>query len=159
MVLAKSVADVLDDLVTARILEEQQALTKKLASAKAYPAVVQDIQAQVARLMPRHFITATPYAQLAHLPRYFKAAGVRLDKLKTDPARDARLATELAPLMHNYLRKFQENAKARITDARLEEFRWLLEELRVSLFAQELKTPMPVSVKRLQKAWDAYRNL
>ena len=46
-----------------------------------------------------------------------------------------------------------------MNDARLEEFRWLLEELRVSLFAQELKTPMPVSVKRLQKAWDAYRNL
>ncbi len=145
--------------LTARILEEQQVLTKKIASAKAFPAVVQDIQAQVARLMPKRFIIETPYAQLAHLPRYFKAAGVRLDKLKTDPARDARLATELAPLMHNYLRKFQENAKARVTDARLEEFRWLLEELRVSLFAQELKTPMPVSVKRLQKAWDAYRNL
>ncbi len=61
--------------------------------------------------------------------------------------------------MQNYLRKQQEHFKARIHDARLEEFRWLLEELRVSLFAQELKTPMPVSIKRLQKAWDAYRNL
>ena len=55
--------------------------------------------------------------------------------------------------------KVIELLKARVTDARLEEFRWLLEELRVSLFAQELKTPMPVSVKRLQKAWDAWRNL
>ena len=142
-----------------RILEEHQTLTKKLAGAKAFPAVVQDIQAQVQRLLPKHFINATPYAQLAHIPRYLKAAVVRLDKLRTDPARDARLAADLAPLMQNYLRKQQEHFKARISDARLEEFRWLLEELRVSLFAQELKTPMPVSIKRLQKAWDAYRNL
>ena len=142
-----------------RILEEHQTLSKKLAGAKAFPAVVQDIQLQTPRLLPRHFINATPYAQLAHIPRYLKAAVVRLDKLRIDPARDARLAADLAPLMQNYLRKQQEHFKARISDARLEEFRWLLEELRVSLFAQELKTPIPVSIKRLQKAWDAYRNL
>ena len=145
--------------LTGRILDEQQTLNKKLAGAKAYPQVVQDIQSQMQRLLPKNFIIATPYAQLAHLPRYLKAASVRLDKLRADPARDAKLASDLAPLQHNYLRKFQEHAKARVNDARLEEFRWLLEELRVSLFAQELKTPMPVSVKRLQKAWDAYRNL
>ncbi len=142
-----------------RILDEQQTLNKKLAGAKAYPQVVQDIQSQMQRLLPKNFIIATPYAQLSQVPRYLKAASVRLDKLRADPARDAKLAADLAPLMHHYLRKFQEHAKARVNDARLEEFRWLLEELRVSLFAQELKTPMPVSVKRLQKAWDAYRNL
>ena len=145
--------------LTGRILDEQQTLHKKLAGAKAWPQVVQDIQSQMQRLLPKNFIIATPYAQLAHLPRYLRAASVRLDKLRADPARDAKLAGDLAPLMHNYLRKFQEHAKARVNDARLEEFRWLLEELRVSLFAQELKTPVPVSVKRLQKAWDAYRHL
>ena len=142
-----------------RILDEQQTLNKKLAGAKAYPPVVQDIQSQMQRLLPKNFLIGTPYPQLAHVPRYLKAASVRLDKLRADPARDAKLASDLAPLLHNYLRKVQEHAKARVNDARLEEFRWLLEELRVSLFAQELKTPMPVSVKRLQKAWDAYRNL
>ena len=142
-----------------RILDEHQTLSKKLGGAKAFPAVVQDIQSQTQRLLPKHFINAMPYAQLAHVPRYLKAAVVRLDKLRADPARDARLASDLAPLLQNYLRKQQEHFKARISDARLEEFRWLLEELRVSLFAQELKTPMPVSIKRLQKAWDAYRNL
>ena len=142
-----------------RILDELSTLNKKLAGAKAYPQVVQDIQSQVQRLLPKDFIIAMPYAQLAHVPRYLKAAVVRLDKLRTDPARDSRLASEFAPLMQNYLRKQQEHFKARVSDARLEEFRWLLEELRVSLFAQELKTPMPVSIKRLQKAWDAYRNL
>ena len=145
--------------LTARILEEHATLQKKLTGAKAFATVAQDIQAQVQRLLPNNFITATPYAQLAHLPRYLKAAAVRLDKLKSDPARDTRLAGDLAPLLQNYLRKHMEHLKARVTDARLEEFRWLLEELRVSLFAQELKTPMPVSVKRLQKAWDAWRNL
>ena len=145
--------------LTGRILDQQQTLHKKLAGAKAWPQVVQDIQSQMQRLLPKNFLIGTPYPQLAQLPRYLKAASVRLDKLRADPARDAKLAADLAPLMHNYLRKFQEHAKARVNDARLEEFRWLLEELRVSLFAQELKTPMPVSVKRLQKAWDAYRHL
>ncbi|MEN9316663.1 MAG: hypothetical protein RIS35_3056, partial [Pseudomonadota bacterium] len=68
-------------------------------------------------------------------------------------ARDAQKLAELAPLVTN-LRRLQSQRRGQ-PDARLEEFRWLLEELRVSLFAQELRTPMPVSVKRLQKAWSA----
>ena len=68
---------------------------------------------------------------------------------------------EMIPLLQNWQR--QHIAQARQggagKDARLEEFRWLLEELRVSLYAQELRTPMPVSVKRLAKVWEAYRNL
>ena len=63
-----------------------------------------------------------------------------------------RLA-ELRPLEQRYLRRVADRKGA--VDARLDEFRWLLEELRVSLFAQELRTPQPVSVKRLQKAWEA----
>src|SRR5690606_8333465 len=96
---------------------------------------------------------ATPYQQLAHYPRYLKAAQVRIDKLRADPARDARLMAEMAPLIAPYQRA-QAGLKGAV-DAKLDEFRWLLEELRVALFAQELRTPMPVSVKRLQKAWSA----
>ena len=62
---------------------------------------------------------------------------------------------EITTLQTPYLRELA--ARKGKADARLEEFRWLLEELRVSLFAQELRTPMPVSVKRLQKVWDALR--
>ena len=85
------------------------------------------------------------------LPRYLKAIAMRLDKLRADPARDAARLAELRPLEQRYLRKLAERRGAR--DARLDEFRWWLEELRVGLFAQELKTPQPVSVKRLEKIW------
>ena len=98
---------------------------------------------------------STLAAQLAHYPRYLKAIALRLDKLKAEPARDAQRLAEVAALQMPYLRELA--ARKGKADARLEEFRWLLEELRVSLFAQELRTPMPVSVKRLQKVWDALR--
>ena len=86
-----------------------------------------------------------------YLPRYLKAVTLRLDKLRADPQRDAQRLAELRPLEQRYTRQLAERRGA--ADARLDEFRWLLEELRVSLFAQELRTPQPVSVKRLEKAW------
>jgi len=86
-----------------------------------------------------------------------KAIATRLDKLKTDPARDKTLMSELGPLQTAYVRAL--SARKGVPDPKLEEFRWLLEELRVSLFAQELKTPMPVSVKRLQKVVGRHRGL
>ncbi len=88
---------------------------------------------------------------MLHLPRYLKAIALRLDKAKADPARDAARMAELRPLEQRYLRRLAELKGA--ADARLDAYRWLLEELRVSLFAQELRTPQPVSVKRLDKAW------
>src|SRR5882672_6540000 len=95
---------------------------------------------------------ATLSAQLAHYPRYLKAIAARLDKLKADPARDAARTSEIAPLQTALLREVA--ARKGVVDPRLEEFRWLLEELRVSLYAQELRTPVPVSAKRLSKAWE-----
>jgi ATP-dependent helicase HrpA len=83
--------------------------------------------------------------------RYLKAITLRLDKLKGDPARDAQRLSELRPLDQRYIRRLAELKGTH--DARLDEFRWLLEELRVSLFAQELRTPQPVSIKRLEKVW------
>ncbi len=82
---------------------------------------------------------------------------VQLDKLKADPARDARLQAEFTPLWTNYERRALQSAKTGIDDPQIEPFRWLLEELRVNLFAQELKMPVPVSVKRLQKQWEGMR--
>jgi ATP-dependent helicase HrpA len=92
-------------------------------------------------------------AQWPHLPRYLKAIVLRLDKLREDPERDAQRRSELAPLLANYRRLL--HARRGQVDARLAEFGWLLEELRVSLFAQTLRTAMPVSLKRLQKALHA----
>ena len=139
------------------VLAEHQALQKKLQAAKAFPEAVRDVGAQLARLMPKDFVLATPWERLQHFPRYLKAAGLRLEKLRADPARDARALAELAPLETQWLREDARQRKAGAADPQLEQFRWLLEELRVQLFAQELRTPVPVSAKRLHKLWQTLR--
>lgn len=136
-----------------QILAEYAALQKKLAQAKPFAQAHADLTAQLQRLVGKRFLIDTPYAQLAHFPRYLKAMAARIDKLKADPSRDARAMSELGPLLQNWQRATSQRRDQ--GDARLDEFRWLLEELRVSLFAQELRTPMPVSVKRLHKVWEA----
>jgi ATP-dependent helicase HrpA len=109
------------------------------------------LQHQLQRLVGKRFMVDTPYSQLQHFPRYLKAMQLRLDKLRADPARDLAKRTELKPLDQRYWRLVAE--RKGIMDERSREYRWLLEELRVSFFAQELRTPQPVSVKRLDKAW------
>jgi ATP-dependent helicase HrpA len=137
------------------ILTEYSALQKKLAGMqKAFPQACVDISAQTAALLPKNFITVVPYERLTHFPRYLRAAGLRLDKARADAARDARLLAEWQALGRPWERERNAMAKSGVVDPFLEEFRWLLEELRVALFAQELKTPSPVSVKRLQKMWE-----
>ena len=136
------------------ILAEHAALQKKLQqTSKAFPEPCRDIRESTARLLSKGFIEQTPYERLQHFPRYLKAAGLRVDKLRADPGRDARLAAEIAPLCAQWLREQAKQAKSGSRDPLLEQFRWLLEELRVQLFAQELKTSVPVSVKRLSKMW------
>ena len=139
------------------ILAEHQALTKKLQAARAFPEAVRDIDTQVARLLTRDFVIATPYDRLQHFPRYVKAAALRLEKLRSDPARDARSRAEYAPLEQAWSREDARMRRQNAGDPQLEQFRWLLEELRVQLFAQELRTPVPVSVKRLLKLWQTLR--
>ncbi|HYN59429.1 MAG TPA: ATP-dependent RNA helicase HrpA [Rubrivivax sp.] len=134
-----------------QLLAEFSTAQRKLKDSRPPKEVADDIQAQLQRLMPKRFMLAAPYAQLQHMLRYLKAVTLRLDKLKGDPARDATRLAELRPLEQRWLRRLGELKGA--GDARLDEYRWLLEELRVSFFAQELRTPQPVSVKRLDKAW------
>ena len=137
----------------ATVLAEHAALQKRLAGAKGFPQAAADVAQQIAALLPKDFVSSTDAGRLGHLARYLKAASARLDKLRADPARDAHRLAEIAPMLQNFTRA-QAALKGR-RDPRLEEFRWLLEELRVSLFAQELRTPVPVSVKRLQKVWES----
>ncbi|MDP1532684.1 MAG: DUF3418 domain-containing protein, partial [Rubrivivax sp.] len=133
------------------LLTEQAAAQRKLKDSRPPKDVADDISAQLQRLMPRRFLDSADHARLQQLPRYLKGVVLRLDKLRADPARDAARLAELRPLEQRYLRRLAE-LKGTV-DARLDEYRWLLEELRISLFAQELRTPQPVSVKRLDKAW------
>jgi len=140
------------------IVAERTALEKKLNSVeKAQPQAAQDVRQQLARLLAPGWLARTPWERLQHLPRYLKGASMRLDKLRADPARDARQAAELASLEVPYRREAAARARHGAPGAELEQFGWLLEELRVSLFAQELKTPVPVSVKRLMKLWQTLR--
>jgi ATP-dependent helicase HrpA len=133
------------------ILLEYAAVVRKIRDTKQAPDATQDAAEQLRRLMPKHFIAATAWPQLQHFSRYLKAITMRLDKVRADPARDAQRLAELRPQEQRYWRLVAD--RKGIQDARMLEFRWLLEELRVSFFAQELRTPQPVSIKRLDKAW------
>ncbi|VCU72194.1 ATP-dependent RNA helicase HrpB [Pigmentiphaga humi] len=135
------------------VLTEWAAAQRKLPQAKAHGAAHADIEQQMRGLISKWFVRDNPFAQLSHFPRYLKAIQARIDKLRADPARDARLLADLNQLLVPYQRA--RAARKGVPDPRLDEFRWMLEELRVALFAQELRTPMPVSVKRLVKAWEA----
>jgi ATP-dependent helicase HrpA len=137
--------------LVATILQEYATAARKLKDTKNAPEATADAAAQLARLMPKRFIALTPFTQLHHFARYLKAITARLDKYRADPARDATKLAELRPSEQNYWRLVAERKGA--VDDRMMEFRWLLEELRVSFFAQELRTPQPVSVKRLDKLW------
>ena len=133
------------------ILLEYANAARKIKDTKNAPDVTSDAQQQINRLIPKKFLQTTPWDRLQHLARYLKAITLRLEKYRADQARDAARLTELRPQEQRYWRLVAERKGA--VDERMQEFRWLLEELRVSFFAQELRTPQPVSVKRLDKAW------
>ena len=133
------------------ILIDFAAATRKIKDTKNAPEATADCAQQLQRLVPKKFLALTPWTQLQHYARYLKAIVLRLDKWRADPARDAAKLLELKPQEQRYWRLVAERKGA--VDDRMLEFRWLLEELRVSFFAQELRTPQPVSVKRLDKAW------
>jgi ATP-dependent helicase HrpA len=137
--------------LAATILADYAAAVRKIKDTRIQPDATADAAQQLQRLVPKRFLAATPWARLQHLPRYLKAIVLRLDKLRADPARDSTRLAELKPQEQRYWRLVAE--RKGVADERMEDFRWLLEELRVSFFAQELKTPQPVSTKRLDKMW------
>jgi ATP-dependent helicase HrpA len=138
----------------ATIAAEHQALTQRLATLPgALSRLAAEIRGQRDALVYPGFFTATPWEQLQHLPRYLKALDRRAAKFAERPDRDRRHAEQVALFWTRYLELAGRQRKAGASDPRLEDFRWLLEELRVSLFAQELKTPFPVSFKRVERAW------
>ncbi len=134
------------------ILTEYQSALRKIKDSKNAPDATADATAQLQRLMPKKFLSTTPYVRLQHFARYLKAITLRLEKYRADPARDALRLKELRPEEQRFLR-LQADRKG-VLDERLEDLRWLFEELRVSFFAQELRTPQPVSIKRIQKSFE-----
>jgi len=108
------------------------------------------------RLVAPGFMSRTPWEHLEHVPRYLKGYALRLQKYRANAERDQKHAGTIAGLWGKYEARAEADREAEKHDAKLEEFRWLIEELRISLFAQELRTPFPVSAKRLQKFWDEH---
>ena len=136
----------------AEILDLHAQVAARLAAKPQFPAAMRDETTHLAALVPADFITATRWAHLKDLPRYLRGILKRLEKLPASEQRDSRGMAGVLTLQNKYLaRRGQVKGEA---PAALDDFRWQLEELRISLFAQELKTPYPVSVKRLDKLWD-----
>ncbi|MCW8846199.1 MAG: DUF3418 domain-containing protein, partial [Gammaproteobacteria bacterium] len=131
-----------------RVLLDYQAVRMALAGAGDNPST-RDVEEQLSQLVFPGFLRQVTPARLGQYPRYLKAAARRVEKLALGMSRDQQRALELVPLLER-LDSLRESQGAR----RVEKARWMLEEFRVSLFAQELGTPGPVSAKRIRKLMD-----
>jgi ATP-dependent helicase HrpA len=149
--------DVANELcrLTGEILAQYQELRGRLNDDRlaAWPAASGDVRAHLASLLPEGFIVATPFARLKHFPRYLQAVQARLDKLASNADRDSDWQRQLTHFRQLYSARVEQDRLRGVRDPKVEEFRWMLEELRVSLWAQQLKTPYPVSFKRLERYW------
>jgi ATP-dependent helicase HrpA len=123
----------------------------------AWQYALDDMRQQVADLTADGFLTSTPWQWLLHYPRYFRAITARLKKMTTSLPRDKQQHDLLAPRVARWRERAAEHEQHGVIDAELEQYGWMLEELRVSLFAQELGTSIPVSPQRLDKQWETVR--
>jgi ATP-dependent helicase HrpA len=131
----------------------EAALRGALVKPGAPKTALDDIRTQLAYLLPAGLFRSAPLERLAHFPRYLRAIQIRLDRLPNGPQKDQAKAEQVVPLWNEY-RKHREGLSARGTPAEdLDALRWLFEELRVSLFAPELKTAVPISRQRLAEQW------
>lgn len=113
-----------------------------------------DLREQLAWMVFPGFIRVTPWARLQHYPRYLEGIRVRLERLRTNPAGDLKRLAEIVPLWQRYTAFAVKSEKPPHDRAALDTYRWLIEEYRISLFAQELRAAVPVSAKRLNAQWD-----
>ncbi len=134
------------------ILQNYTSLKKRITNLKTSPDKVKDMEQQLNTLIHKRFISATPYEILQHFPRYLNAITMRIEKLHKDPERDTRWLNDWQSAARPY-QKIDPSKSDLYQD-----YRWQLEELRVALFAQELRTPQPMSLKRMQKIWMSLEN-
>ncbi|HGG8517276.1 DUF3418 domain-containing protein [Neisseria meningitidis] len=138
-----------------RYLQETAAAYAELNGKLGKHPLTHLLRLRLQTLLAAGFATRTPWAQWPRLPIYLKAMTLRLEKYSSNPARDAAREADIQELEQMWQEKNDGLVKQGlpISDG-LAAFKWMIEELRVSLFAQELKTPYPVSVKRLLKEWE-----
>ena len=126
-------------------------------SSPVWAEAITDLRNQLAGLVYPGFLSQTPPDWLPHVPRYLRAMILRLQKIRQAPDKDRQRSGEIIRLSDYFRRQWARNAERELSDPELIRFRWLLEELRVSQFAQELKTIAPVSIKRLEDQWARVR--
>jgi len=129
--------------------------------AATYPpaqmASVEDMRAQLVALIQPGFVSTAGWRHLRDLPRYLAGIGRRLEKLAANPARDLQWLDEVAEVRAEYDDLLAALSPGRREDAEVREVRWMIEELRISLFAQELRTAYPVSAVRIYRVLDGLR--
>jgi ATP-dependent helicase HrpA len=153
--LAARAAVVLDEVV--RVLDAWRGTERQLTGSvdMALLAAMTDMRSQVGRLVDRGFVSEAGAARLRHLPRYLAAVRLRRERLDREPGRDRQLMDLVQPVQEAYLQRRAALPENRPVPIALDRVRWLLEEYRVSLWAQQLGTAEPVSDTRLRKALDA----
>ncbi|MGR8941575.1 MAG: DUF3418 domain-containing protein, partial [Gammaproteobacteria bacterium] len=132
------------------IMQQYAEIRTRLQRLNANDPLAKDINQQVDVLIYAGFIRHTPHDQLKAIPRYLKAVLYRLDKLSNDPQKNQ----EIQRYALRFWQDVEKKSKKEMVIPEQDPFRWALEEFRVSLYAQQLKTAYPVSAKRLEKAWD-----
>jgi ATP-dependent helicase HrpA len=130
-----------------RVLNDFSRLPSRPAPAAPHP-----VAEELAVLLPSTFLQEIPYVQLGHVPRYLKAMLLRVERRAQQPAKDLERSRRVAPFLQA-LREFQHDASSKDDANRsqaVETLRWMIEEFKVSVFAQELGTAIPASEKRLE---------
>ncbi|MFV0426458.1 MAG: ATP-dependent RNA helicase HrpA [Beutenbergiaceae bacterium] len=159
--LTVSVRDRFEDAVLSVAQHAAAALTAsreldarvRQATSLALLATLDDVRSHQESLVGNGFVSATPPAQVAQLARYLRADAIRIEKAQDNPSRDAALAWQVRELHDAWWAATSAAADGpRPRRQRLAQIRWLIEELRVSLFAQQLGTEMKVSAKRIRQA-------
>ncbi len=118
------------------------------------PAIAEDIEMQLGYLVYESFVTEVRYEKLAWYPKFFKGCLVRLERCQFDESGDLAKLAQLQPYWHRYLRLYEAYPESQVLD----DYRWLVEMYRLSLFAQTLGAPIKVSAKRLEQVWQTFQN-
>ncbi|MBF9128811.1 ATP-dependent RNA helicase HrpA, partial [Plantactinospora sp. S1510] len=139
-----------------RVLASAYGVEQRLTRTNSLPlvAALTDIRAQLSALVHRGFVTETGHARLADLPRYLTAIERRLDRLPQNPQRDREQQARIEQVQQEYRDMLAALPPARRDDDAVRHIRWMIEELRVNVFAQALGTPYPISEQRIYRAMD-----
>lgn len=149
------VKDAICRIVTIVATEYHALATMRAAMPVRANRLSKDVESQTNKLLYKNCFSQTPWEPLQHLSRYIKALRLRIEKQPSNPDRDGKHAASVGLHWDKWKAEVEKQSKVGDVSTELQDFRWLIEELRVSLFAQELKTPFPVSTKRLDKIWSA----